>query len=205
MEKTYFMPTSKYKKYLLLEVISKNDNLTQRDIAALVGISLSMVHQYLNDYEEDGYINKEYISKRVVKYSLTNKGIEYMRVLNIGYLSEAQSLYNKAKEDIYIFLNRMIDKGYKDIILYGAGEVAEIILQTINSDKTIPLNVISLIDDDINKQGTYLINTNINSIDYINEVNHDCVMISSYTNHDVIMKKLLDKNYDLERIEYFFK
>ena len=47
---------------------------------------------------------KSILVKRVVKYSLTNKGIEYMRVLNIGYLSEAQSLYNKAKEDIYIFL-----------------------------------------------------------------------------------------------------
>ena len=192
MNQTYFIPTAKYKKYLVLDIISKNSDLTQREIASFAAISLSMVNQYLTDYETDGYIVKEYITKKQVKYSLTDKGIEYMRVLNIGYFSEAQKLYNKAKEDIYRFLNRMIEKGYKDIILYGAGEVAEIILQTINSDKTIPLNVVSLIDDDNNKQGTVLVNININCIDYINVVNHDCVMISSYNHSKEILNKLIE-------------
>src|SRR5690625_3201712 len=122
MSQTYFIPTAKHKKYLVLDIISKNSDLTQREIASLAAISLSMVNQYLTDYESDGYIVKEYITKKSVKYLLTDKGLEYMKVLNIGYLSETQKLYNKAKEDIYSFLNRMINKGYKDIIFYGAGE-----------------------------------------------------------------------------------
>ena len=56
----------------------------------------------------------------------------------------------------------------------------------------------------INKEAI-LVNTNINSIDYINEVKHDCVMISSYTNHDVIMNKLIEYGYLYDKIEYFFK
>ncbi len=205
MSKTYFIPTAKYKKYLVLDIINKNSDLTQREIASIASISLSMVNQYLTDYETDGYIVKEYITKKSVKYLLTDKGLEYMRFLNIGYLSETQDLYNNAKEDIYSFLNRMIEKGYQNIILYGAGQVAEIILQTINDDKNIPLNVVSLIDDDINKQGTTLINTPINSIEYIDKLNHDCVMISSYGNHDAIMKKLINYGYEIDKIEYFFK
>lgn len=205
MSKTYFIPTAKYKKYLVLDIISKNSDLTQREIASIAAISLSMVNQYLTDYESDGYIVKEYITKKSVKYLLTDKGLEYMRFLNIGYLSETQDLYNKAKEDIYSFLNKMIEKGYRNIILYGAGQVAEIMLQTINSDKNIPLNVVSLIDDDLNKQGTTLINTPINSIEHINKLTHDCVMISSYGNHDAIMSKLINYGYDIEKIEYFFK
>ncbi len=205
MSKTYFIPTAKYKKYLVLDIISKNSDLTQREIASIAAISLSMVNQYLTDYEEEGYIVKKYITKKSVKYLLTDKGLEYMRFLNIGYLSETQDLYNKAKEDIYSFLNKMIEKGYRNIILYGAGQVAEIILQTINSDKNIPLNVVSLIDDDLNKQGTTLINTPINSIEHIDKLKHDCVMISSYGNHDAIMNKLIKYGYDIDKIEYFFK
>lgn len=205
MSKTYFIPTAKYKKYLVLDIISKNSDLTQREIASLAAISLSMVNQYLTDYEDEGYIVKEYFTKKSVKYLLTDKGLEYMRFLNIGYLSETQDLYNKAKEDIYSFLNKMIEKGYQNIILYGAGQVAEIMLQTINGDKNIPLNVVSLIDDDLNKQGTTLINTPINSIEHINKLTHDCVMISSYGNHDAIMSKLINYGYDIEKIEYFFK
>lgn len=204
MSKTYFIPTAKYKKYLVLDIISKNSDLTQREIASLAAISLSMVNQYLTDYEDEGYIVKKYITKKSVKYLLTDKGLEYMRVLNIGYLSETQKLYNKAKEDIYRFLNRMIEKGYENIILYGAGEVAEIILQTIYSDKTIPLKVISLIDDDVNKQGTVLANTPINDVEYIDKVNHDCIMISSYNNSKEIMDKILELSYPKDKIEYFF-
>ena len=51
MSKTYFIPTAKYKKYLVLDIINKNSDLTQREIASLAAISLSMVNQYLTDYE----------------------------------------------------------------------------------------------------------------------------------------------------------
>jgi|LSQX01.2.fsa_nt_gb predicted transcriptional regulator len=205
MSKTYFIPTAKYKKYLVLDIINKNSDLTQREIASLASISLSMVNQYLTDYETDGYIVKEYITKKSVKYLLTDKGLEYMKVLNIGYLSETQNLYNKAKEEIMKFINRIIKNGHKDIILYGAGEVAEIILATINSDNSIPLSVIAVVDDDKNKQGMLFHNSSIKSIDYINEVKHDCVIIGSYTNYEIMMDKLLDLGYSKDKIEYFFK
>ncbi len=205
MSKTYFIPTAKYKKYLVLDIISKNTNLTQREIASLASISLSMVNQYLTDYETDGYIVKEYITKKSVKYLLTEKGLEYMKVLNIGYLSETQNLYNNAKEEIMKFINRIIENGYRDVILYGAGEVAEIILATINNDNSIPLSVIAVVDDDSNKQGTLIYNTEIKNIEYVNEVKHDCVIIGSYTNYEVMKNNLLRLNYSIDKIEYFFK
>lgn len=205
MSKTYFIPTAKYKKYIVLDIINKNSDLTQREIASLASISLSMVNQYLTDYETDGYIVKEYITKKSVKYLLTDKGLEYMKVLNIGYLSETQTLYNKAKEEIMKFINRIIENGYNDVILYGAGEVAEIILATINNDNSIPLSVIAVVDDDTNKQRTLLYNTEVTNINYINDVEHDCVIIGSYTNYEIMMNKLIAINYPKNKIEYFFK
>ncbi len=205
MSGTYFIPTAKYKKYLVLDIISKNRDLTQREIANLASISLSMVNQYLTDYETDGYIVKEYITKKSVKYLLTDKGLEYMRVLNIGYLSETQNLYNKAKEEIMKFINRITENGHKDVILYGAGEVAEIILATINNDNSIPLSVIAVVDDDQSKQGTLIYTTEITNIEYVNKAKHDCVIIGSYTNYQVMMDKLIKMNYPKTKIEYFFK
>ncbi len=136
---------------------------------------------------------------------MTDKGLEYMKVLNIGYLSETQNLYNKAKEEIMRFINRIIKNGHKDVILYGAGEVSEIILNTINSNNEIPLSIVAVIDDDKIKQGTSLYNNIIENIDYIDNVKHDCVIIGSYTYYDFMMEKLLNKKYPKEKIEYFFK
>lgn len=205
MQKNYFSPTTKFKGYLVLELIFKTKNITQREIAKKANIALAMVNQYLKDYEEKGFIVKDYVSKKFINYSLTNKGIEYMRWQNIGYLAETQNLYNQAKEDMTIFLNKLVEKKYRDIILYGAGEVAEIILQTLNDNKSILLNVISLIDDDIAKQGKKISNVTINSVDYIDKVKHDAIMISSYAKHKEIMLKLINRGYDANKIEYFFK
>ena len=103
------------------------------------------------------------------------------------------------------FINRIIENGHKDVILYGAGEVAEIILATINNDNSIPLSVIAVVDDDTNKQGTLLYNTKVRNISYINEVRHDCVIIGSYTNYEIMMNKLATINYSKSKIEYFLR
>lgn len=73
-----------------------------------------------------------------------------MRVLNIGYLNQSQKLYNKAKQQIDNFLKAINKQGFNKFILYGAGEVAEIILRTINDSK-LDISVDGLIDDDLEK------------------------------------------------------
>lgn len=201
----YFTPTPEFKKYLILELISSKSNITQREISEEISISVSQVNLYLDEYEKLGYIKRNYISKKKVEYLITNLGIEMMRVYNIGYLAETQKLYNKAKKEITKFINEIISKGYKDIILFGAGEVAEIILQTINNDKSIPLNIVSLIDDDKSKQGKLLGNVLINDISILSNVKYDAIMISTYKHHKVILDKLLDNKINVDKINYFFK
>ncbi len=198
------MPTAKYKKYLVLDIIKKKSTITLREISNTTSISLSMVHQYLTDYEHKGYLIKEYTTKKQVKYLLTDKGFQYLRMLNIGYLSETQNLYNKAKEEIIEFIDRIITSGYKDILLYGAGEVAEIILATINNDSRIPLSIIAVIDDDPLKQGKVLYNSLVTNLEYIKKVPHDCLIVASYTNYKTMMDKLIKINYPKSKIEYFF-
>ena len=205
MKNLYFNPTPLYKEYLILELIYNNKDITQRDISNATNISLSMVNIYLDKYEDSNYLIRNKKTSKDVEYIITNKGIERMRVLNIGYLKQSQKMYKQAKEQIMLFLNRIINKGFKDIILYGAGEVAEIILQTINDDRTIPINVVCLIDDDLSKQGSLVVNTKVCSNDKLSTTKHDAVMISSYTNYQAIYDKLIEINYPKNKIEYFFK
>ena len=99
----------------------------------------------------------------------------------------------------------IINKGFKDIIFYGAGEVAEILLQTINDDKSIPINIVGIIDDDTNKQGETIVNYVINDSNIISSINHDAILIASYTNYETIYNKLMDMNYPKDKIIYFFE
>lgn len=205
MPNLYFRPTKLYKEYLILEMIHNNRHVTQREMSRLSSASVSMVNMYLDEYEAAKYIRREKNSTRDVEYFLTKSGVERMRVLNIRYLMESQLIYRNAKAQIMNFLNLIIKKGIKDIILYGVGEVADVIIETIYQDKTIPINIVGLIDDDITKQGKTIHGVDIDSINMIDEINHELIIISTYTSFDLIYKKLMKINYPKNKIEYFFK
>lgn len=204
MKNMFFNATPLLKEYLVLDIINKNKNITQREISNEVKISLSMVNQYLTEYENKGYLIRNYISVKNVEYFLTDKGKERMKVLNIGYLSYSQSLYKKAKEETKAFIDEIVNKGFVNLIFYGAGEVAEIMLQTINDDHTIPIKVVGVIDDNIDKQGSVIVNNIIKDNSIINNTKHDAIMIASYNHHEGISFKLKEMNYPSDKIVYFF-
>lgn len=201
---SFFKPTPLYKEFMILDLISKDSNITQRELAKKLGSSLSMINSYLDEYESKGYIRREYISSKIVYYHITKKGIERMQYLNIGYLNASQKIHQYAKQNIVSFLTQIIKRGFKKILLYGAGEVAEIMLHAINEDKRIPISVEAVIDDDERKQGKEIANTIIINPNDLYKYNHDGVLISSYSNKEEIYKKLINMKYEKTNILQFF-
>jgi predicted transcriptional regulator len=51
----FFKPTPLYKEFMILDLIEKNPSLTQREIGDAIGVAVSMVNAYLDEYEEKGY------------------------------------------------------------------------------------------------------------------------------------------------------
>lgn len=201
----FFKPTPLYKEFLILDLIERDPNITQRELSKKLGVAVSMINSYLDEYEKKKYLKKDYISLKTVKYLITKKGIERKKVLNISYLSASQRIYQSAKENIISFLRQIVEKGFRKILLYGAGEVAEILLQSINNDRNLPLKALGVIDDDPSKINHYLANVKIISRDSIRKIDHDGILISSYTNNELIYRKLLEINYNKDKILQFFE
>lgn len=189
---------------MILDMIEKNANTTQREISKAIGIAVSMVNDYLDKYEKNGLIKRNYLSTKNVEYIITEKGIERRKVLNIGYLKATHILYRSAKDNILNFLNQIIEKGFKKILLYGAGEVAEIILQVINDNNTVSLDVIAVVDDDEMKRNSIFSGKRIISLDEIKNMNYDGILISAYTQAKIMYDKLMKKNIDKNKIITFF-
>ena len=203
-DNSFFKPTLLYKEFMILDLIEKDANITQREISKIIGVAVSMTNAYIENFVEKGLIKKKKHSTKTVEYFITKKGIERKKLLNISYLNASLKVYKSAKSNIVKFLDQVIDKGFKNILLYGAGEVAEILLQSIISDKDIPIKILGIIDDDIDKQNHSLLDTKIISIDEMKNINHDGILISSYTNNELILSKLKQFNYDNNRIIQFF-
>jgi len=204
-DNSFFKPTPLYKEFMILDLIEKNKDITQRVIADQIGVAVSMINAYVDEYEQKGYIKRKYLSTKTVEYFVTKKGLERRKVLNIGYLNASQHLYNSAKENIERFLIQIEEKGFMNIFLYGAGEVAELLLHTIKASKNISINVLGIIDDDANKVGQQLVETNIISKNQIEEIPHDGILISSYSNRKLILENLESISYKQNRVINFFE
>ncbi len=201
---SFFKPTPLYKEFMILDLIEKNKNITQREMSIAIGSAVSMVNNFLDEYEQKGYIKRKYLSTKTVEYFVTKNGKERRKLLNIWYFKSSQIVYQSAKDNIISFLNQIIERGFKKILLYGAGEVAEIMLQVIQSDERIPLEIVAVVDDDHSKLDEVIVNKKIISNNQIPDYQHDGILISSYTHHKSIYEKLLKKQYNVNKIIQFF-
>lgn len=200
----YFTPTAELKELVILQHIEENENITQKELGQIANSAPSMINVYINEYEKKGYIIREYLSSKTVKYQITTDGIRRKNYLLITYLHELLKLYRLAKENIERFLISLEDRGYKDIFLYGAGEVAETILSVIRDRENFNLNILGLIDDDVERQGKVLMGYKIISLDNAIKHSHDAIVITSYTYEDIIKKRLQEVGYDSSKVVRFF-
>ncbi|MDD3106208.1 MAG: winged helix-turn-helix transcriptional regulator [Bacilli bacterium] len=203
-ENQFFKPTVLYKEYMILDMIEKNPNITQREMSKAIGIAVSMINDHINEYENKGLVKRKKHSTKTVEYFVTKKGSERKKVLNIGYLNSAQHLYNSAKENIEQFLFQIQNKGFKNVLLYGAGEVCEILLSTLKSNPKIGVSCPAIIDDDLSKKGTNVIGVKIINRSEIKDYVHDGILISSFTNKNSIKGKLMELEYNENKILNFF-
>jgi DNA-binding MarR family transcriptional regulator len=204
-DKSFFKPTNLYKEYMILDLIEKYKDITQRELASHLGIAVSMVNVLLDRIEKEGNIKRKKYSSKTVEYLLTKKGCERRKLLNIGYLNSTQKLYDSAKDNIYRFLDQIAQKKIKKILLYGAGEVAEILLNTIVTDSRIQIKILAFIDDDVLKHGKFLMGIKIVSINEIADYEYDGIFVSSYKNQQLISDKLKKMNINEKIIFHFFK
>lgn len=197
----FFIPTNILKELLLLQHIEQNPNTTQKAIAQAIDGAASMVNVYMDRLEEKDYLVRDYKSSKIVYYNITPEGIKRKNFLAITYFHELLELYRLAEDNIERFLLGLEDKGYRDVLLYGAGEVAETILGILKDRTDKPLKVVALIDDDKDRQ---LLEYKIISREEIKDFKHDGIIITSYTFEDDIRRKLEEINYPGDKVERFF-
>jgi FlaA1/EpsC-like NDP-sugar epimerase len=163
-----------------------------------------MINSYLDSYEKNGLIRRKKHSTKTVEYFVTKKGMERRKLLNIWYLKSTQQVYQSASNNILEFLNDLVKKGYKNILLYPAGEVTEIILKVINETPTCNINVMAIVDDDKDKCDKLLLNKKIILKEDIIKYKHDSILVSSYKHHKVLLENLLSLGYPKNKISQFF-
>lgn len=198
----FFKPTPLYREYMILDLVEKDSKITQRDISQVIGTTVSMVNTILDDLEQRKLIKRTKYSSKNVEYNILKKGIERRKLLNIWYIKASHHVYQSAKDNIIVFMRHLKEMGYHKLLLYGAGEMAQIILNVFLEERSSILSAI--IDDDPLKQDRLLMDIPVISLNQINNYLYDGILISSYTHKDKMNKSLLSQGINKEKIIHFF-
>ena len=189
-----------FKRLLILTALEQNPSISQHTLAHEVGLTSSMVNNYIRDLSENRLISVKGTTNRTMSYNLTPKGLREKMSLLISYNLETTALYMDAKKEFALKLQQIYEEGIHRAVLFGAGETAEIIY---NASQSLKLEIIGIVDNDPAKQEKLFGNLIIKSPHCIEKINPDGVIIASVGRQDEIYKQiavLMDQGIAVKKI-----
>ena len=196
----FFKASQLFKRLLILTALEHNPSISQHTLAHEVGLTSSMVNNYIRDLSANKLISVNGTTNRTMSYNLTPKGLREKMSLLISYNLETTALYMDAKKEFAKRLQQIYEEGIHRAILFGAGETAEIIY---NASQSLKMEIIGIVDNDPAKQEKLFGNLIIQSPHCIEEMKPDGVIIASVGRQDEIYKQiavLMDQGIAVKKI-----
>ncbi len=188
-----------YRSLQILDELSNNDSLTQRDLSSRLGIALGLVNSYVKNLIAKGYITVKAIPPKRYAYYLTPKGFAEKTRLTYSLLQDYTRIYREAKKNLRTLFKEMVGKGIRRVIFAGADEVAEIAYITLQETT---LELAGVVDTE--KSGSTFFGKKIRSFDSLQDMKYDVIIVSSYLNKDGIYDQLVDAGVDKKNIRMIF-
>ncbi|MEK6531612.1 MAG: winged helix-turn-helix transcriptional regulator [Deltaproteobacteria bacterium] len=132
-----------YRSLLLLDEISKNNEVTQRDLSKKLGVALGLINSYLKNLASKGYITVSGIPRKRYSYYVTANGFTEKTRLTYQHLRNFTNLYKVARRDFSLLFNSYRRSDIKRIVFCGNDEVSEIAYLSL---KEAGLDLTAIID-----------------------------------------------------------
>lgn len=184
-----------FRSLQILDELSNNDSLTQRDLSSRLGIALGLVNSYIKNLISKGYITVKAIPPKRYAYYLTPKGFSEKTRLTYDLLHDYTRIYREARSNVKKLFHDLQTTGVKKIVFAGADEVAEIAYISLQETT---MELAGVIDDE--KEGKNFFGRLIRSVDAVNDIEYDIVLVTSYLKRDQLFKKLVDTGVRRESI-----
>ena len=188
-----------FKSLQILDELSSNDSLTQRDLSKRLGIALGLVNSYVKNLVAKGFITIKAIPPKRYAYYLTPKGFAEKTRLTYDLLHDYTRIYREARKNLKQLFHDLQQNGTKRIVFAGADEVAEIAYITLQETKLV---LAATIDSEMT--GKKFFNMHIHPFHTIHDIHYDCVVVTAYIRKNQIFQELLNCGVKKENIRSIF-
>ena len=110
----------------VLQEIEKNPVITQRSLAAKLGVALGLTNLYIKRLAHKGYIKVSTVPRGRIKYLLTPRGIAEKSRLTCEYIQCSLTYFRDVRQRFTVVLTQLKQCGAERVMIYGVGELAEL-------------------------------------------------------------------------------
>ena len=178
VNKTYYRPSKAARYLAILDTLAQDSQVSQNELGRRANLSGAMVNQYLKEMAETNLIEFERVNGKSFRYLLTDEGETRRRTMFSGFSSETVQIYTALKAVIVHKLANLKNRSLVKLILFGASETCEIVLQALRS--TGGFEVMALVDNDPAKAGKTLGGYVISPPVVLDSLRPQAVVITSY-------------------------
>jgi DNA-binding MarR family transcriptional regulator len=127
----------------VLTSIERDSAITQRKLARELGIALGLANAYLRRCVRKGLVKMRQIPLNRYAYYLTPQGFAEKSRLTAEYLTVSLDFFRRARSDCVALFRHCEVRGWRNVALYGASDLAEIAI--LSAGETM-VDVLCVID-----------------------------------------------------------
>jgi DNA-binding MarR family transcriptional regulator len=186
------------KSLQILDELSNNDSLTQRDLSSRLGIALGLVNSYIKNLVAKGFITVKNIPPKRYAYYLTPKGFTEKTRLTYDLLHDYTRVYREARSNLKQLFHDLQKDGITRIVFAGADEIAEIAYLSLQETS---LELVNVIDDDMS--GKDFFGKKVQPVQSVRDIHYDAIVVTSYLKRKHLYETLLNMDVDKKSIHTF--
>ena len=191
--------SGQYRSLQILDELSNNDALTQRDLSQRLGIALGLVNSYIRNLVAKGYITVRNIPTKRYAYYLTPKGFAEKSRLAYDLLQDYTRIYREARNSYRQLFFELERAGAKRVVFAGADEVAEFAYITLQDTK---LELAGVVDTEKIEEAFF--GRKISPLTGLKDMEYDSIVVTSYLKREAILRALHEHGIEDKDIRTIF-
>jgi len=177
------------KLLLLVQALSEDEGLSQRDLFLRLGMAQGLVNRYLKRLVQKGWIKLSTAPPKRMLYWLTPKGLLEKSRLTYEFVTFTYTLYREAHRNSSNKLHELAQKKHaKRVVIYGVEPVAEVAALSFGENK---LKLAGIVDEDA--AGQSFLKHKVGGVDDLDHLDFDAILFCKHSRRDdKILLKLLE-------------
>ncbi|MBI3402953.1 MAG: winged helix-turn-helix transcriptional regulator [Acidobacteria bacterium] len=179
------MDVESRRELTVLDAVARDQHITQRNLAAKLGIALGLTNIYLKRLIRKGYIKCINVQSNRLLYLITPQGIAEKSRLTYEFMDYSLHLYREVRQHLSEVLRPCKDDGAQRIAVYGTGEAAELAYLSLREQGLEPVAIFAA-----EAGGTFL-GMPIRGLDECTTVAFDRLIVATLDKPDPLVAQLV--------------